>query len=191
MGRSTVSQLISRAQAMNAYNNSGVASNAVWCDFFNAALTEMTENLNLETNYEINVVVGTRLYDLPDDYYSLTLINDQNNTRLVKRRNYDQRYPAGYWIFDRGSKHEIDLYEYTSPMTVTLVYQRYPEQLVSTNIATQKPEVPTAGETALCYKAISNALKNNNQLGQSQHYDNLYKEEILKVRTATTRARGG
>jgi hypothetical protein len=69
-------------------------------------------------------------------------------------------------------------------------YTRYPALLEYANISIQRPEVPTAGETALCYKAISNSLKNNNQLGQAQYYDGLYKEQRATVKLAVLKAKG-
>lgn len=190
MGRSTVNQLIQRAKNMNEYNNSGVASDTVWLDHFNAALVEMADDLNLEETIEIPYTPTQTTYDLPEDYYSLVLLNDKTtNRRLTQKRHFDQKYPPGYWIMDRGDKHTIDI-TFNNATTFVLFYERYPKVLELGQISTQRPEVPTAGETALCYKAISHALKNNNQLGQAAHFDSLFKEQIAIIRTATTRARG-
>ncbi|MDF2790544.1 MAG: hypothetical protein K0S80_3645, partial [Neobacillus sp.] len=79
---------------------------------------------------------------------------------------------------------------YNQSDSLTLLYDRYPAVLEYSLISTQKPDIPTSGETALCYKAIASALKNNNQLGQAQYYDGLYKEQLAIIRTATNRAKG-
>lgn len=190
MGRSTVEQLINRAKAMNDYNNSGISSNAQWVDFFNAALIEMVDDLSLEAEAAINFDPSVRLYDLPEDYYGIIMLLDENGRRILKRRHYEHDYPAGYWIFDRGSHFQIDLAGFNSPQTMVLVYIRYPEQLDLAQIRTQRPEVPTSGETALCYKAIKFALLNNNIPGQADYYESLYRRERYNVRNAAVRARG-
>lgn len=190
MGDATVRQLINRAKNMNGYNNSGIATDAVWVDFFNAALVEMTDDLNLEETYIINFVPGTREYDLPSNFYALSVIFDQNGSAVAMRRNYNQRYPAGYWVLNKGDRRVLDLYEYTQPLTFNLLYRRYPKPLTYSDIATQKPEVPTAGEIALCYKAIYFACLNNNQIGQAEFFDSLYQKERVNIKTAVSRARG-
>lgn len=190
MGRSTVRQLIERAKSYNEYNNSGVTSDVIWLDHFNSALIEMVDVLNLEETFEIPYITSQQTYDLPDDYYSLILLNDRlTNQRLTQKRHFDQKYPPGYWIIDRGDKYTIDI-TFSAPTTFVMYYEHYPKVLELSQITTQKPEIPTAGETALCYKAISAALKNNNQLGQAQYYDTLFKEQLATIKTATTRARG-
>ena len=190
MGISTAQQLIERAKNFNEYNNSGVSSTAKWVDFMNSALIEMVDDLSLEEFVTIEHIPGQRTYDLPSDYYSLVLLNDNTtNNRLAIRRHYDQKYPYGYWVVDKGDKHQIDLL-YTSPSTLTLLYKRYPKLIELSNIASQKPEVPTAGETALCYKAVKFALLNNNQIGQAEYFEKLYKDERANIKTATARARG-
>lgn len=190
MGRSTVAQLIQRAKTLNEYNNSGVASDAVWLDHFNSALVEMVDDLNLKQIFLIQYSKAVAAYPLPDDYYSLVVMNDANsNERINQRRSYDERYHPGYWIMDKGDYFEIDIV-FHQDTTFNLLYQRYPKILEHSLMQSQKPEVPTAGETALCYKAISNALKNNNQLGQAAYYDGLYKEQLAIIRTAVNRARG-
>lgn len=173
---------------MNEYNNSGVASDTVWLDHFNAALVEMVDDLDLNELYEFEYSTDQRAYNLPDDYYSIILLNVKDRQRLRERRYYDDKSP-GYMVIDKGSHFELDLV-FNQPATFSLLYQRYPKTLEYSLISTQRPEVPTAGETALCYKAISHALKNNNQLGQAAHFDSLFKEQIAIIRTATTRARG-
>lgn len=189
MGRSTVAQLIQRAKNLNEYNNSGVVSDVVWLDHFNSALVEMVDNLNLQENISIPYTDGQRIYTLPDDYYSLLLLLDSRNQQITQKRNYHQQYPNGYWILDKGDHFEIDI-TYNQADTLTLLYERYPDVLEYANRETQKPDIPTAGETALCYKAISHALKNNNQIGQAQYYDGLYKDQMATVRVATTKAKG-
>ncbi|MET3699348.1 hypothetical protein SAMN05877753_10213 [Bacillus oleivorans] len=190
MGRSTVQQLITRAQNMNSYNNSGVESNIQWVDFFNEALVQMVDDLNLEEVYEIPYTLDQREYTLPDDFYGLLLVNDlSKKTRLAARRNYDQVYPYGYWIMDKGSHFALDVV-HSNPTTLQILYKRYPKQLNIGEIATQKPEVPTVGETALCFKAINRALLNNNQVEQANYFDELYNREKGVIRTAGTRAKG-
>jgi hypothetical protein len=150
----------------------------------------MVDVLNLEETFEIPYITSQATYDLPDDYYSLILLNDRlTNQRLTQKRHFDQKYPPGYWITDKGSKYTIDI-TFSSATTFVMYYERYPKVLEVSQIDTQKPEIPTAGETALCLKAISAALKNNNQLGQAQYYDTLFKEQLANIKTATTRARG-
>jgi hypothetical protein len=159
MGRSTVLQLIQRAKNMNEYNNSGVASDVVWLDHFNSALIEMADDLNLEETIEIPYIPTQTSYDLPDGYYSLVLLNNkQTNQRLTQKRYFDQLYPPGYWVTDKGYKYVIDI-TFPQATTFVLYYERYPDVLEYSLISTQKPDVPTIGETALCYKAISHALK--------------------------------
>jgi hypothetical protein len=190
MGRSTVRQLIQRAKNMNEYNNSGVSNDVAWLDHFNTALVEMVDDLNLEETFEINYTLNQQAYDLPEDYYSLILLNDKaTNQRLTQKRHYDQIYPPGYWVLDKGDRHVVEI-TYNTPTTFIAFYERYPRPLEFSEIETQKPEIPTAGETALCYKAISHALRNNNQLGQAQYYDALFKEQLSTIKTASTRGRG-
>lgn len=190
MGRSTVSQLINRAKNQNEYNNSGVSSDEVWVDHFNAALQEMTDDLKLDTTTTIDFTPGTEEYDLPDDYYGFLTLNDRNNSRVGKRRNFDQTYPGGYWIVNKGANYALNLKGFTSPETFTLYYYRYPALLDVAQKDTQKPEISTSAENALVYKAISHALQNNNQLGQSEYFEQLYRQEVAKMNTANTRARG-
>lgn len=92
-------------------------------------------------------------------------------------------------MIDKGSKHVIDI-TYNQACTFNLYYQRYPKKLEIADISTQRPEVPTIGETALCYKAIYYACLNNNQLDQAQFFDELYKRERAGIKTASVRARG-
>lgn len=190
MGRSTTQELINRAKNINEYNNSAVATNAIWVDFFNAALEEMVEALNIEEETTLTIQSDTRLYDLPVDYYALSTLLDANGTRVRKRRTYDQMYPSGYWIVNKGSKYQIDLYNYLSPQTMKLIYVRYPKLLSSVDLDKEYPEVPTAGEQSLIYKAISHALKNNNELDQSAYYEKLYKREVARINSATFNAKG-
>jgi hypothetical protein len=189
MGRSTVAQLIQRAKNLNQYNNSGVDSDAMWVDHFNAALVEMVDNLDLQETFTIAYTKDTQLYTLPDDYYALLLLIDSKNQPITQKRNYNQSYPNGYWILDKGDHFDIDI-SYNTDDMLTILYNRYPKELIFADIQTQKPEVPTTGETSLCYLAISKALQNNNQLGQAQYYDGLYKSELANIRIATNRAKG-
>lgn len=190
MGRSTIQQLITRAKSLNQYNNSGVDNDSIWIDHFNSALVEMVDDLNLQETFTINYTKDVTTYDMPDDYYAMVMLLDSKNTQIPQKRNYNQVYPMGYWVLDKGDHFEINI-NYDRADTLTLLYERYPTVLELSTITTQKPEVPTSGETALCYKAISNSLKNNNQLGQAQYYDGLYKEQLANIRIATNRAKGG
>jgi hypothetical protein len=190
MGVSTTQQLINKAKNENSYNNSGLSSDGTFIDFFNDALNDLVDDLSLEETLTINFVVGTREYDLPANFYALPLMSDANKYRVTKRRNYDQQYPPGYWVMNRGSKYIIDLYNYTSAQTFTGLYQRYPVALTLAGIATEKPEVATVGERALIYYALSKALRNNNQVEQAMEMEKKYESERLKIRTAAMKARG-
>lgn len=188
MGRSTVQQLIQRAKNMNEYNNSGVANDAVWVDHFNAALVEMVDDIDLQELTTLSYSPSQRTYTLPDDYYSLLLMNTENKQRINQRRDYDSQTP-GYWIMDKGSSHELDIV-FNQDTELTILYQRYPEVLTFATISTQRPEIPTAGETALCYKAVYFSLLNNNQPGQAQYFEELYKKERATVKLAASKAKG-
>jgi hypothetical protein len=190
MGRSTVNELIQRAKSMNDYNNSGIETMTAWVDFFNEALTNMVDDLGLEEVLTINFVQGTTEYDLPEDYYGMITVTEADTgTQMAKRRAYPQKYPYGWWVLDKGSKTVLDLiYNFNKAFKVH--YNRYPAKLELGTIATQKPEVPTTGETALCYKAINRALLNNNQFEQAAVFEKLYKDERANIRTASIRARG-
>lgn len=188
MGISSVAKLIALGKSENGYNNSGIASDNTWLDFFNSALNDLVDDLNLEEVLPTITHDGlVREHDLPADYYSLILFNDGNGNRIVQRRNYDQQYPPGYWVLYKGSKYVIDLYNFSSAQTFKGLYQRYAKALSST---TDTPEIPSVGERALVYYAISKALYNNNQMGQAQEYEKKYEGERLKIRTAASRARG-
>lgn len=190
MGRSTVNELIQRAKSMNAYNNSGIETTTAWLDFFNEALSNMVDDLDLEEVVTINYVQGTSEYDLPEDYYGIITVTEADNgNQMAKRRAYPQKYPYGWWVLDKGSKVVLDiLFNFNKSFKVH--YNRYPTKLELGSIATQKPEVPTAGETALCYLAVNRALLNNNQFEQASVFEKLYKEERANIRTASVRSRG-
>lgn len=190
MGRSTVSELIQRARNMNNYNNSGIESTVAWCDFFNEALTNMVDDLGLEEVTTINFVQGTTEYDLPEDYYGIITVTEADTgSTMAKRRAYPQKYPLGWWVLDKGSKTVLDIvYNYNKAFKVH--YNRYPTKIELANINTQKPEVPTTGETALCYLAINRALLNNSHFDQAQIFEELYKKERANIRTAGIRSRG-
>lgn len=184
---STVAQLIARAKAENKYNNSAISSDAQWWDFFNEALRDLVDDLGIVKTYNISFVDGTREYDLPSDYFALIILNDGTNRRVVKRRHYDQQYPAGYWVFNRGSSYVIDLYDFGSTaQTFTIMYQAYATAITGTS---DTPAIPQVAEKALIYFAVMKALANNNQLGQAQEYERKYEEERKKIRNAA--ARGG
>ena len=188
MGASTTAQLINLARAENGYNNSGISSDGQWVSFFNDALRDLVDDLKIERLSTISFTAGTREYDLPSDYYALVILNDGNSTRVDKRRHYDQQYPQGYWIFNRGGEYIIDFYGYSSTQTFTLMYQAYPTVLTEAGKSTERPEVPSVGEKALIYYAIMKALRNNSQ-SEWKDYAALYEEERKKIRNAV--ARGG
>lgn len=195
MGISTVSQLVQRAKSMNEYNNSGVANDSVWVDFFNEALMSLVEDLNILEEVQITINPSLKSYDLPENYYGLIHVTNSLNNELSPYKDYGfslegtRSYSPGYDIKNKGFKYVIE-FPYIQPETLTVTYIRYPTKLEFSQRESQKPEIPTSGESALCYKAISNALKNNNQLGQAQYYDSLFREQMGIVRTANLRARG-
>jgi hypothetical protein len=189
MGRSTVAQLITRAKNMNEYDNHGVANDSIWVMHFNSALSEMTEYLNIDEKTEINYIYGQDEYELPDDFYSMIIVNDRSNQRIAKLRHMDQQSPAGYWVVNRGDKFKILLKGFYGNETLTIRYTRYPALLDEAQKDTQHPEVPNIAEDALCYKAIMNALLNNNQVGKAQAFDGMYRNELAKINIANNRAR--
>lgn len=190
MGRSTSAQLIARGKAENAYNNSGISSNVQWVDFFNDALADLVDDLSIEESVDpIALVTPTREYDLPSDFFSLETLYDSNGCSVCERRTFEQKYPAGYRILNKGSKYVIDLYSYTDQI-FTGQYIRYPALLTSEGTVTEYPEVPSTGEKALFYYAIARALRNNNQPGQAAEYDKHYEVERKKIRNAIARSRG-
>ncbi|UKS27203.1 hypothetical protein LOZ80_38085 [Paenibacillus sp. HWE-109] len=188
MGTSTAGQLIAKGKAENGYNNSGIATDLTWLDFFNDALRDLVDDLNIvDLLPALAFTAGTREVDLPSDYFSLVDLYDGNGTYVCERRNYMQAYPAGYMVMNRGGKYIIDLYNYSNSQSFTGLYQRYAKVLAAT---TDSPEVPTVGERFLIYYAISKALYNNNQMGQGQEYEQKYEQERLKIRNAAARSRG-
>lgn len=189
MGASTVAQLIAKGKAENGYNNSGISTDNQWIDFFNDALRDLVDDLGIEKVTTINFTTGTREYDLPEDYFMLSELRDGFKRPVPKRRYYDQEYPSGYWLFNRGSNYVIDLYNYQSSQTFTMLYQAYAPALVPSNKNTERPAVPSVGEKSLIYYAISKALRNNSQIGMAQDYEALYEKERMKIRNAV--ARGG
>lgn len=189
MGRSTVSQLIERAKNRNEYDNHAVANDSIWVDHFNSALSEMTEDLKIDEKITIEHVYGQEEYDLPDDFYSMIIVNDQSNRRIAKLRHMDQTSPGGYWVVNRGDKFKILLKGFYGGEVFTIRYTRYPALLEESQKDTQKPEVPNIAEDALVYKAITHALMNNNQIGKAQAFDGLYRGELSKINTANSRAR--
>lgn len=184
MGRSTVTELMNKGKSENAYNNSGIKTPAQWMDFFNDALNDLVDDLNLTKTFTVTHDGAAREYDLPDDFYSVFILNDQSNGRVAVRRNYDAN--GGYWVMYKGSKYVIDLWKYTSAQTFNGVYQRYATKLTDVG---NNPEVPDVGEKALIYYALGKALRNNNQVGQAKEMDEKYEAERLKIRNAAARAR--
>lgn len=195
MGMSTVQQLVQRAKSMNEYNNSGVATDAVWVDFFNEALMSMVDELNIQEEVQIIVNADTKTYDLPENYYSLKRMVDVYNNEISAFKdeginfNGGRSFRPGYDVKYKGSKFVME-FPLVDPTTMTLTYTRYPERLEVSRVESQKPEVPTVGETALCYKAIAHALENNNLPGQAREYEEKYLREVEKIHKASFRARG-
>lgn len=193
MGFSTTQQLIAKGKAENGYNNSGIESDSAWVDFFNDALYDLVEDLDLTKSLSISFNGTTRENNLPDDFYDMAELYEANGTPVRRRREYGSPqniYTPGYWIMNQGAKYVLDLFKYTAAQTFTGLYTRYPVALTLEDMATEKPEVPGVGERALIYYAISKALRNNNQLGQAQDYERMYEMERKKIRTASSRARG-
>lgn len=194
MGRSTVQQLINKGKGENGYNNAGITSDDKWVDFFNAALNDLADDLNLVETFSIVFNGTTRENDLPADYFSIIELYEANGNPVRERRVYGSAsngFQIGYWILYKGDKYVIDLFKYNAVQTFTGLYQRYALALTSDAAGLAKsPQVPTVGEMALPYYAISKALKNNNQLGQAQEYEKKYEAERLKIRNAASRARG-
>lgn len=194
MGRSTVSQLIARGKAENGYNNSGIERDDAWVDFFNDALADLVDDLQLRLPFKLQYDGTTRLIALPDDFYALGELYNQSGCTVRERPDYGSDlywWPEGYFLLDVGGKKMIDLYRYSGVQEFSGIYYRYPAFIpyTTTGLAST-PEVPTVGEKALPYYAIAKALRNNNQLGQAQEYERLYEIERKKIRNATARARG-
>lgn len=190
MGRSTVAELITRGMNRNDYNNTGIDSPSKWIDAFNAALQDLAEDIGLQSTTTITFNPSQREYALPDDYFEIMEMYDGFNCLVNKRRLYDYDYslPQGYYIINKGANYAVDLLEYNSPQTFTVLYLRYPALLALVNVQTQKPEVPTIGEDALIEYAIMIALRNNNQIGQSQVVEERYERLRKKIRDARYRA---
>jgi hypothetical protein len=185
MGASTVAELISKGKAENAYNNSGIKSDAQWYDFFNDALRDLVDDLCLEDSVDLVYDGTTTTMDLPADYYSIIDLYTGMNT-CIRRRRFLKDRSSGYWIQNQGSAWTLDIYGF-SAQTFTLVYNRYAAKVTQLS---DVPEVPASGEMALVYYAISKALRNSNQVGQAQEMEARYKEARKEIRTAVARGRG-
>lgn len=179
---STVTQLIAKGKAENAYNNSGISNDATWRSFFNDALKDLVDDLGIEKIGTISFTSGTREYDLPSDYHAMVKVLDGSDSNIRKRRHYEYGY--GYFTMFRGSKHIIDLYDFASTQTFTIIYEAYPTELEAN---TETPDVPSVGESALIYFALGKALRNNNQIGMAQEIEQKYERERLKIRNAIAR----
>lgn len=196
MGRSTVSELISKLRNRNDYNNTAVDTDAKVIEGFNAALQDLSSDLNLTEQISIPFVTGTREYDLPDDFLDIYELRDGFGLIVEPRRFYSEvygygyRYPQGYFILNKGINYVIDLFEYTSDQTFSGLYKRYPATLSVANL-TDRPEVPTIGEDALIEYAIMIALRNNNQLGQAQIIEQRYEALRKKIRDVAQRQLAG
>lgn len=195
IGRSSIGQLINRAKNINEYNNHAVQNNSVWVDFFNEALGSMVEELDIRDDSTIEFVKGTKQYDLPEDYFSVVeIIDDQDQyVRPFKDNGInidgERTLRPGYKIENKGSKYIIEFPHIEPPRTLTIEYVRYPA-LLTINDLNVKPEIPTANEMALCYKAVHFALSNNNQIGQAQYYNELFTQEMQRVDRVSFKARG-
>lgn len=187
MGASTVDQLITRGKAENGYNNSGIGTDSQWFDFFNDALRDLVEDLNIVDLLSLSFTAGTREVTLPSDFFSMVELYDANQCPVPSRDSYYQQYPSGFFVMYRGSKYVIDLYNYGSSQTFTGLYQRYAATLTATS---DTPEIPSIAEKALPFYAISKALMNNNQQDEGMQYLAKYEAERKKLRTATARSRG-
>lgn len=189
MGRSTVATLITRGMNQNEYNSTGIDTTGKWVDFFNDALNDLADDLLILAPLTITLVPGTREYDLPEDFLQLHTFTD-NSYPVNKRRTYEDIWCQGYWIMNKGSKYVIDLFDYNGTVALTGLYQRYAAVLPSDDTTVQ-PEVPTMGENALIYYAISKALRNNNLPGQAQEVEGKYERERQKIRNAAYRSMYG
>lgn len=188
MGRSTTQELIAKGKNENKYNNSGITSDGTWVDFFNDALADLVDDVGLTDTFTIDFdpAVSEREYDLPSDFYGMFLLTDSRDSQVACRRNYNAQ--GGYWILNKGDALVIDLWKYTSPQTFKGVYFKYPAKL--TGATGEFPQVPSVGERALIYYALSKALRNNAQTGDAAEMEAKYEEERKKIRTAAAKARG-
>lgn len=189
MGASTVAALIARGQNQNEYNQTGIDSSGKWVDYFNDALQDLADDLLILAPLTITLIPDTREYDLPEDFLQLHTFTD-NSYPVSKRRTYEDIWCQGYWIMNKGSKYVIDLVNYSGTATLSGLYQRY-AALLPSDVLTVKPEVPTMGENALIYYAISKGLRNNNFPGQSQEVEGKYERERQKIRNAAYRSMYG
>jgi hypothetical protein len=186
MGTSTVAQLIAKGKAENSYNNSGISSDSQWWDFFNDALRDLVEDINIVKALSLTFDGSAREIDLPSDYYNVVELYEANGTPVCKRRiygsplNYSQQ---GYFVMYRGSKWVIDLYYYTVAQTLTGLYVSYPTVITGTGVT---PEIPAVGEKALIYYALEKALRNNNQVGMADEMKGNYERERKKIRAAVS-----
>lgn len=195
MGRSSVSELISRGQNQNDYNNSGIDTPGKWVDYFNDAMQDLVSDINLTAKLQISFVNGTSEYNLPSDFFELIELWDGFGCRIPKSRFLDQTYGGyditnGYYIRFNGSSYTIDLNQYNADQTFNGVYNRYPAKISAADL-TASPEVPTIGENALIYYAISKSLRANNQPGQAMSMEQMYEKERKKIRDAAARAMVG
>lgn len=187
MGISTSAQLIAKGKAENSYNNSGISTDATWLDFFNDALRDLVDDLNIEKPLPPIVYDGvTREYDLPTDYYSVVRVLDANGYPVQVRRNYEQTL-FGYYIMNRGSKYVIDFYKGGFSQSFRGLYIAYPSVIADSE---ESPDVPTNGEKALIYYALAKSLRNSNQVGMAKEMEEKYEVERKKIRNASSRARG-
>lgn len=193
IGRSTVAELIARGQATNSYNNTGIATNALWIDAFNAALQNLVEDIGLIGQKTIDYVNGTTTYDLPADFFEVMQLVDSGGYPIKKRQYEVEPFPCfnSYFIKNTGANYQVVFDDRNSNETLTISYIRYPEVLAVANISTQQPEIPTTGEDALIYYAISRSLRNNNQQGQAQEIEGKYEQERKRIRDAKYRAMAG
>ena len=193
IGRRTIAELIASGQNTNSYNNTAIDSISLWVDAFNAGLKDLVEDIGLTAQIAINYVNGTTTYDLPDDYFEVMQIVDSGQYPIWKRQHEIEPFPCfnSYFVKDIGTNYQIVFDDRNATETLTLSYMRYPALLTVAAYLTQKPEIPTIGEDALIDYAISRALRNNNQLGQSVTINQEYERGRKKIRDAKYRAIAG
>lgn len=190
MGRTNVQNLINRGSNWNSYNATGIATNGLWLDAFNAALADLVEDIGLTARTVIPYIAGTTTYDLPADFFESIQVVDAGQFPIWKRQYEVEPFPCAdsYYIKNVGANYQIVFDERNSSENITVVYTRYPSLL---NTLTDFPEVPTVGEDALLYYAISRSLRNNNQQGQAMEVEQKYEQERKKIRDAKYRAAAG
>lgn len=198
MGRSSVAALIARGQNQNNYNQTGISSNAQWIDFFNAALADLANDIDLRTTFTIAYDGVNSTYDLPDDFVDMQELYDSYNLRVPRRQTSREdgafyQWTEGFYIYWGGANYKIVLYDYGSTeQTFNGLYTRLPDVITfASDLTTQFPELPTPCEDALIYYAIAKAMANNNLLAQSLTMMNEYEKQRKNIRDNVRRAHVG